>query len=374
MRRELLKSVKRVVIKIGSRVLTDDDGGLDHAVIGRICGEIAHLRERGKQVVLVSSGAIAAGRSELGLTEKPRTIPHKQAAAAIGQTRLMRAYEEALAPHGLKAAQLLLTSEDLGSRQRFLNARATIDTLLGFGIIPVINENDTVVVDEIKFGDNDNLSALVTNVAESDLLVILTDVEGLYSADPCENPEARLIPLVQAITRELERAAGGSASSVGTGGMVTKVAAAKKAGKNGVPTILVAGKRVGILSSAMRGEEVGTLFLPQGTGLNRRKHWIAYTLKPSGRVIVDDGARSVLQKKGKSLLPSGIVGVEGRFERGACVRICGIDGGEFARGLSDYSNSEIERLAGHNSSEIEELLGYRYADVVIHRDNLVLMS
>jgi len=374
MRRELLKSIKRVVIKIGSRVLTDDEGGLDPAVIGRICGDIALLRELGKQVVVVSSGAIAAGRSELGLTEKPKTIPQKQAAAAIGQTRLMRAYEEALAPHGLKAAQLLLTSEDLGSRQRFLNARATIDTLLCYGIIPVINENDTVVVDEIKFGDNDNLSALVTNVAESDLLLILTDVEGLYSSDPGQNPDARLIPLVQGITRELERAAGGAASSVGTGGMATKVAAAKKAGKNGVPTILVAGKRAGILSAAMRGEEVGTLFLPQGAGLKGRKHWIAYTLKPAGRVTVDDGARNVLQKKGKSLLPSGVVGVEGRFERGACVRICGSDGNEFARGLSDYSSSEIARLAGHNSSEIEELLGYRYADVIIHRDNLVVIS
>jgi glutamate 5-kinase len=374
MRRELLKSVKRVVIKIGSRVLTDDEGGLDHAVIGRICGDIALLRERGKQVVVVSSGAIAAGRSELGLKVKPKTIPQKQAAAAIGQTRLIRAYEEALAPHGLKAAQLLLTSEDLGSRQRFLNARATIDTLLGYGIIPVINENDTVVVDEIKFGDNDNLSALVTNVAESDLLLILTDVEGLFNADPGQYPDARLIPLVQVITRELERSAGGSASSVGTGGMVTKVAAAKKAGKNGVPTILVAGKRAGILSAAMRGEEVGTLFLPQGAGLNGRKHWIAYTLKPAGRVTVDDGARNVLQKKGKSLLPSGVIGVDGRFERGACVRICGMDGSEFARGLSDYSSSEIARLAGHNSSEIEELLGYRYADVIIHRDNLVIIS
>jgi glutamate 5-kinase len=374
MRRELLKSVKRVVIKIGSRVLTDDEGGLDHAVIGRICGDIALLRERGKQVVVVSSGAIAAGRSELGLKVKPKTIPQKQAAAAIGQTRLIRAYEEALAPHGLKAAQLLLTSEDLGSRQRFLNARATIDTLLGYGIIPVINENDTVVVDEIKFGDNDNLSALVTNVAESDLLLILTDVEGLFNADPGQYPDARLIPLVQVITRELERSAGGSASSVGTGGMATKVAAAKKAGKNGVPTILVAGKRAGILSAAMRGEEVGTLFLPQGAGLKGRKHWIAYTLKPAGRVTVDDGARNVLQKKGKSLLPSGVVGVDGRFERGACVRICGMDGSEFARGLSDYSSSEIARLAGHNSSEIEELLGYRYADVIIHRDNLVVIS
>jgi len=374
MRRKLLKSVKRVVIKIGSRVLTDDDGGLDQGVIGRICSDIALLRQGGTQVIIVSSGAIAAGRSELGLTEKPRTIPQKQAAAAIGQTRLMRAYEEALAPHALKAAQLLLTSEDLGSRQRFLNARATIDTLLGFGIIPVINENDTVVVDEIKFGDNDNLSALVTNVAESDLLVILTDVDGLYSADPGENPDARLIPLVQGITRELERAAGGSASTVGTGGMATKVAAAKKAGKNGVPTILVAGKRQGILSAAMGGEEVGTLFLPQGSGLNRRKHWIAYTLKPAGRVTVDDGARNVLLKQGKSLLPSGVVGVDGRFERGACVRICGLDGSEFARGLSDYSSGEIARLAGHNSSEIEALLGYRYADVIVHRDNLVVLS
>jgi glutamate 5-kinase len=373
MRSELLKSVKRIVIKIGSRVLTDDDGSLDMTVIGRICEDVALLRERGLQVVVVSSGAIAAGRSELGLTEKPKTIPQKQAAAAIGQTRLMRAYEESLAPHGLKAAQVLLTSEDLNSRQRFLNARATIDTLLSFGIVPVINENDTVVVDEIKFGDNDNLSALVTNVAESDLLLILTDVEGLYSADPCKNPDAVLIPLVHGITRELERIAGGSGSSVGTGGMATKVAAAKKAAKNGVATILIAGKRIGIVAAAMRGEEVGTLFLPSGEGLNRRKHWIAYTLKPVGRVMVDAGARDVLQKKGKSLLPSGVTGVEGRFERGACVRVCSMDGKEFAKGLSDYSSVEIGRLAGHNSSEIEQILGYRYADVIIHRDNLVML-
>jgi glutamate 5-kinase len=373
MRRELLKSVKRVVIKIGSRVLTDDDGALDMLVIGRICGDIALLRQRGQQVVVVSSGAIAAGRSELGLTERPKTIPQKQAAAAIGQTRLMRAYEEALAPHGLKAAQVLLTSEDLGSRQRFLNARATIDTLLGFGIIPVINENDTVVVEEIKFGDNDNLSALVTNVAEADLLLILTDVEGLYSADPVANPDAVLIPLVNTISRDLERSAGGSGSSVGTGGMASKLAAAKKAGRNGVATVLIAGKRTGIIASAMSGDEVGTLFLPSGAGLNRRKHWIAYTLKPAGRVIVDDGARNVLQKKGKSLLPSGVTGVEGRFERGACVRVCGQDGQEFARGLSDYSSVEIARLAGRKSSEIEGILGYHYADVIIHRDNLVVM-
>lgn len=373
MRREVLAGVKRIVVKIGSRVLTDDDGSLDLSVVGRICSELANLRTEGKQVVVVSSGAIAAGRSELGLTEKPKTIPQKQAAAAIGQTRLMRVYQESLEPFGLKAAQVLLTSEDLGSRQRFLNARATIDTLLGFGIIPVINENDTVVVDEIKFGDNDNLSALVTNVAEADLLLILTDVEGLYDCNPSVNPDARLIPLVTAITRDLERAAGGSGSSVGTGGMATKLAAARKAGRNGVPTILIPGKQPGIITNALAGREVGTLFVPGNKGLNRRKHWIAYTLKPSGRLLVDNGARDVLQKKGKSLLPSGITAVEGRFERGACVRICSLDGREFARGLSDYSSSEITLLAGRKSSEIEQILGYRYADVIIHRDNMVLL-
>jgi len=373
MRKELLKAVKRVVIKIGSKVLTDSDGALDMAVIGRICDEIAFLRQRGLEVIVVSSGAIAAGRSELGLAGKPRTIPHKQAAAAVGQTRLMQAYESSLAPHKLKVAQVLLTSEDLGSRQRFLNARATLDALLGFGIIPIINENDTVVVEEIKFGDNDNLSALVTNVAEAHLLLILTDIEGFYSADPNIHPDATLIPLIKGVTREVERAAGGSGSTVGTGGMATKVAAAKKAGKNGVATIMVSGKRSGIIVAALQGEDVGTLFLPSDVGINRRKHWIAYTLKPSGRIIVDDGARNALLIKGKSLLPSGVVRVEGKFERGACVRLCGLDGVEFARGLSDYSSGESTRLVGRKSLEIEAILGYHYGDVIVHRDNLVLL-
>jgi glutamate 5-kinase len=373
MRKELLKTVKRVVIKIGSRVLTDTTGALDMAVIGRICEEIAVLYKQGLDIVIVSSGAIAAGRSELGLKEKLRTIPHKQAAAAVGQTRLMQAYERSFAPNNLKAAQVLLTSEDLGSRQRFLNARATLDALLGFGVVPIINENDTVVVDEIKFGDNDNLSALVTNVVEAHLLLILTDIEGFFSADPNTHPEATLIPLVKVITREVESAAGGSGSTVGTGGMATKVAAAKKAGKNGVATIMVSGKRSGIIVAALQGEEVGTMFLPSGEGLNRRKHWIAYTLRPSGRIFVDDGARNALLKKGKSLLPTGVVRVEGRFERGACVRLHGIDGVEFARGLSDYSSSESNRLLGCKSAEIEGILGYHYSDVIVHRDNLVLL-
>ncbi|MDD2366605.1 MAG: glutamate 5-kinase [Desulfuromonadaceae bacterium] len=373
MRKGVLKPVRRVVIKIGSRVLTDDEGNLDLAVFGRICDEIAKLRKQGLEVVMVSSGAIAAGRSELGLTDKPRTIPHKQAAAAVGQTRLMEAYQSSFAPYKLKTAQVLLTSEDLGSRQRFLNARATIEALLGFGIIPIINENDTVVVDEIKFGDNDNLSALVTNVAEADLLLILTDIDGFYSADPNLVPDAKLITLVNGITREVERAAGGSGSSVGTGGMATKVAAAKKAGKNGVSTIMVCGKQSGVIVSALNGDDVGTLFLASGVGLNRRKHWIAYTLKPVGRIVVDDGARNALLKRGKSLLPSGIVSLDGRFERGACVKLCDSDGVEFARGLSDYSSSESARLIGCKSSEIEAILGYHYGDVIVHRDNMVLL-
>lgn len=373
MRKKLIRSVKRVVVKIGSRVLTDEGGNLDRGVIAGICNDIVALRRQGVQVVLVSSGAIAAGRSELGLTEKPKTIPQKQAAAAIGQTRLMRAYEEAMAPHGFKVAQVLLTSEDLASRQRFLNACATLNTLLSFGIVPIINENDTVVVDEIKFGDNDNLSALVTNLAEAGLLMILTDIEGLYSADPRTDPSAKLIPLVKSVTRDIERMAGGTGSTVGTGGMATKVAAAKKAARNGTPTLMLPGKRPGVISEAMGGAEIGTFFLPAAAGLNRRKHWIAYTLKPSGKIVVDDGAREVLQKRGKSLLPSGVVRVEGRFDRGACVRICGTDGREFGRGLTDYSSAETAKLIGCRSSQIEECLGYRYGDVVVHRDNLAIL-
>lgn len=373
MRKELLKPVKRVVIKIGSRVLTDIDGALDFEVIGHICTDIASLQKRNIQVVVVSSGAIAAGKSELGMTGRPKTIPQKQAAAAIGQTKLMQAYQTAFEPFGVKAAQVLLTSEDLANRKRFLNARATLNTLLEFGIIPIINENDTVVVDEIKFGDNDNLSALVTNVTEAHLLLILTDIEGLYDADPRNKPDAKLISLVSAVTREIERMAGSSASTVGTGGMATKVAAAKKVAQNGAPTIMVAGKNQGIIESAMRGNLVGTMFLPDADGLSRRKHWIAYTLKPVGKVIVDDGARDVLIRKGKSLLPSGVLRVEGRFERGGCLRVCGVDEKEFARGLSDYSNTEIARLAGRKSSEIEDIIGYRYGDVIIHRDNLVMV-
>jgi glutamate 5-kinase len=373
MRREILKKVKRVVVKIGSRVLTLENNGLDCGLMSQLAEQIARMKGQGYEVIIVSSGAVAAGRKELGIEGKPRTIPQKQAAAAIGQSRLMRSYEEAFLPHGEKVAQILLTSDDLSDRLRFLNARSTIETLLTFGIIPVINENDTVSVDEIKFGDNDNLSALVTNLTEAGLLVIMTDIDGFYDADPRTNRDARLIPLVESITKKIEHAAGGSFSSVGTGGMLTKLAAAKKAGKFGVPTLMVNGRQPDILDAIMEGKEVGTLFLAANESLTSRKHWIAYTLKPKGRIIVDDGARNVLSKHGRSLLPSGVNSVEGDFDRGDCVLVCGPDGAEFARGIAAYSHKEAAQLCGRKSSEIETILGYKYGDEIIHRDNLVVL-
>jgi glutamate 5-kinase len=373
MRKELLRKAKRVVVKIGSGVLAGGDNGIDPAFLDGLASEIAELRARKLEVIVVSSGAVAAGRKVLGLTDRPRTLPQKQAAAAIGQSRLMRAYEEAFSGYDLKVAQILLTRDDLANRRRFQNARGTLDTLLSYGIIPVINENDTVVVDELKFGDNDNLSALVTNLVEAQLLLIMTDIDGLYTADPRSNPDATLINQVRVITREMERGAGGSGTSVGTGGMATKLAAAKKVVKSGGAAIVFAGKVQGNLTRAMAGEVVGTLFLPEGESLNRRKHWIAYTLRPAGSVHVDAGAREVLARHGRSLLPSGIVKVEGRFDRGACVRIVAPDGAEFARGITDYSSQEVELILGHKSGDIEKILGFRYGDDVIHRDNLVLL-
>jgi len=373
MRLDLLKKAKRIVIKIGSGVLTNEDNGVDPLFIAGLAADVAKLREDGIDVVVVSSGAVAAGRQAMGLTERPKTIPQKQAAAAVGQSRLMRSYEEAFSGFGLMVAQILLTRDDLANRLRFQNARATVDTLLENGIIPVINENDTVVVEEIKFGDNDNLSALVTNLVEAQLLLILTDTDGLYTADPRKDPNAILMHEVPVISREVERCAGGSGTTVGTGGMATKVAAAKKVVKSGVAAIVFNGRQPGNVLRVMRGEEVGTLFLPCGESLNRRKHWIAFTLRPAGSITVDAGAAEVVCRQGRSLLPSGISAVEGRFDRGACVRLRAPDGIEFARGIVDYSSHEIEKIRGAKSSEIEQILGFRYGDDVIHRDNLVLI-
>lgn len=373
MRSELLKNIKRVVIKIGSRILTNQNGDLNREWLANLAAEVEVLRKGGREVIIVSSGAVAAGRSLLGINDRPRTIPQKQAAAAVGQPRLMREYEGAFLASGCRVAQILLTREDLADRQRFINARTTLETLLEFGIVPIINENDTVAVEEIKFGDNDNLSALVTNLVDAGLLVIMTDIDGFYDADPRSNPAAKLIPVVKAITKELERAAGGSGSNFGTGGMATKLAAAKKAAKSGAATIIVNGTGPEVIRRLLKGEECGTLILPAARSLTSRKHWIAFSLRPQGRVYVDAGAGKVLRQEGKSLLASGVIKVEGNFERGSCIRVCDQDGTEFARGIADYSGSETERIMGHKSLEIEEILGYRYGDELIHRDNFVLL-
>jgi len=373
MRSEILTTIRRIVIKIGSQILTASDQNLDKEFMSALAAQIASARQQGLEILIVSSGAIAAGRGILGLADRPKTIPQKQAAAAIGQSRLMRAYEDAFAAHGISVAQLLLTRGDLADRTRHLNARATLETLLECGVVPIINENDTVAVDEIKFGDNDNLSALVTSLVDAGLLIIMTDIDGLYNADPRQNPKAQLIPLVKSVTKELELAAGGSGSTVGTGGMATKLAAAKKAGRSGAATLIVNGKTPHIVLRALQGEETGTLILASRESLTQRKHWIAFTLRPQGRITVDTGAALVLRKEGRSLLSSGVITVEGNFERGACIRVCDQDGTEFARGIVDYSSSETAQIMGHKSLEIEDILGYRYGDALIHRDNFVLL-
>ncbi|BCR03600.1 glutamate 5-kinase [Desulfuromonas versatilis] len=371
MRKNLLGHVKRVVIKIGSGVISDQKG-LEEGQIASISRDVCALRARGLEVVLVSSGAVAAGRGDLGITGRPQSIPLKQAAAAIGQSRLMRAYKEAFNSQGTKVAQVLLTRDDLANRRRYLNARNTLMTLLEYDIVPIINENDTVVVDEIRFGDNDNLSAMVTNLTESSLLTILSDVDGLYDKDPRKHPDARRISEVERVTEEIEAMAGGAGSLVGTGGMFTKVRAAKRAALYGAGTIIVNGRIPGILPRLFDGEELGTYFLPARDRMAAKKHWIAFTKKPRGKLFVDEGARRALMENGKSLLPSGIKGVEGGFERGDAVRLCDLDGVEFAKGVINYSLPELLPILGKKTSEIAAILGYKYGDEVVHRDNLVL--
>jgi glutamate 5-kinase len=372
-RKKVLKNVKRVVIKVGSAVLTLPSGMLNDDAFKGLALEVSRLRGRGIEAALVTSGAVAAGMGKLGLAERPRSIPEKQAAASAGQSSLMGRYERVFAAHDLKVAQILLTHEDLGSRHRYLNARNTLFTLLSYGVIPVVNENDTVVVDEIKFGDNDNLSALVAGLIDADLLLILTDTEGLYDKDPRSHADAKLIPLVERIDSHIEHMAGGVGTSIATGGMITKIQAAKKASAVGISTIIASGRDMANIERVFASEKIGTLFLPQSEKLTSRKHWIATVLKPKGKIIVDDGARDALINKGKSLLPTGIVGVEDDFGIGDAVFLEDREGKRFAQGLAGYTNAEILLIMGHRSSRIEEILGYKYCDEVIHRDDLVIL-
>jgi len=372
-RKKLLEGAKRLVIKIGSNVLASLESGLDLEVMENLVQDIVDLRRKGYEMVIVSSGAILAGTTKLGLKGRPTDIPLKQAVAAVGQTSLMWAYEKLFSQQGQQVAQVLLTRDDLSNRRRYLNARHTLFTLLHYGVVPIINENDTVMVEEIKLGDNDTLSALVTSLVEADLLIILSDIEGLCTHDPYRNKEAKLISIVEQITPEIEQLADKTRSQAGTGGMLTKIKAAQKAACFGVPTVIAQGRKVGVLSQIMQAQEVGTLFLPRKERLCSRKQWIAHALRPLGKIIVDAGAQKALIQQGKSLLPSGIVRVEGKFGIGDAVSCLGPEGKEFARGLTNYGAPEVEQIRGRRSQEIEKILGYKYYDEVIHRDNLVLL-
>ena len=372
-RKKILGKGRRIVVKVGSSILASVEEGLHYDVFSRLTKEISELKRQGFEIVLVSSGAIAAGMEKLGYKTRPQAITQKQATAAVGQTRLMNIYENYFSRYQQMVAQVLLTHDDLSHRRRFLNARNTLLTLLELGIIPIINENDTVVVEEIKFGDNDNLSALITNLIEADLLIILTDMEGLCDSDPRANPNARCISLVEDIDVETEQTAGGTKSEMSVGGMVSKIQAARKASRFGIPTVVARGTREEILHQILKGKEIGTLILPKGEALSSRKHWIAFNPKPRGDVIVDDGAKKAIVQKGKSLLPSGVVKIKGGFDRGDLVTCLGPRGKEFARGLVNYSATELEKIKGLRSDQIESALGYKYSDEVIHRDDLVVL-
>ncbi len=363
----------RTVVKVGSSLVTNDGRGLDLAAISRWAGQVAALRALGKQVLLVSSGAIAEGMQRLGWTRRPQQVHELQAAAAVGQMGLAQAYETCFGALGVRTAQVLLTHADLVDRARYLNARSTLLTLLHLGVVPVINENDTVVTDEIKFGDNDTLGALVTNLVEADLLVILTDQAGLHDADPRLVPGARLIERAAAGDPHLEQYAGGAGSAIGRGGMLSKVLAAKRAARSGASTVIACGREPDVLVRLAGGESIGTLLTASVPKRTARKQWLADHLQTKGRVVIDAGAVSALCHQGKSLLPIGVVEVNGAFARGDVVACVDADGREVARGLVNYSSAEARLIARRPSADIAQVLGFIEEPELIHRDNLVLL-
>jgi len=370
----LLARASRLVIKVGSSLVTNEGRGLDHGAVARWAAEIATLTLAGKSIILVSSGAIAEGMQRLGWSTRPRAIHDLQAAAAVGQMGLVQAYETAFAKYGLHTAQVLLTHEDLSDRRRYLNARTTLTTLLSLRVIPVINENDTVTTDEIRFGDNDTLGALVTNLVEADVLVLLTDQQGLFTADPRLDSAATLVTTAAAGDPDLERMAGGAGSSIGRGGMLTKIIAAKRAARSGASTIIACGREPDVLARLHAGEAIGTTLTSDRTSLGARKQWLADHVRLAGQLMLDSGAVRALTKDGKSLLPIGVVAVTGNFGRGEIVGCVAPDGREIARGLVNYGAQEAARIVRRPSSEIEAVLGYVDEPELIHRDNLVLLG
>lgn len=370
----LLREARRIVVKVGSSLVTNEGRGLDEAAIEEWSRQLAALVKDGREVIMVSSGAIAEGMKRLGWTRRPKEIHELQAAAAVGQMGLAQMYETRLRAHGLPSAQVLLTHADLADRERYLNARSTLLTLLDLGVVSVINENDTVVTDEIKFGDNDTLGALVANLVEADVLVILTDQKGLYTADPRKDPAAQFVHEARAGDPALEQMAGGAGSSIGKGGMITKILAAKRAAGSGASTVIAWGREPSVLLRLIQGESIGTLLVAQTGKTQARKQWMADHLQLRGAVVVDAGAARKLREDGKSLLPIGMTAVEGEFSRGEVIAVRDDQGVEIARGLANYASAEARLLCRKPSGEIEGLLGYVGEPEMVHRDNLVLMK
>lgn len=371
MSRHPFDTARRIVVKLGSNVITAKSG-LDLSVIDSISGQISLLMDKGIEVILVSSGAQAAGLRKMGMTDRPAEMPKRQAIAAMGQSSLMMAYENSFGRRDKKVAQILLTADDLSNRKRYLNARNTLNTLIEWKVVPVINENDTIMVEEIKLGDNDNLAAMIALLMDADFLFILTDIEGLYDQDPRQFPHARLISNVVALNKEIEAYAGQIPGTLGTGGMLSKLKAAKKVTSAGIPMIVAKGTIDNVLLGLFEGKEHGTYFVPKDKKLASRKCWIAHTLAPKGVLIIDDGAVKAVCSNGKSLLPIGVVKVEGQFEEGAAVSFKTLSGEIIGTGLVNYRSSDIDLIKGLKTSQIEACLGSKHYDEVIHRDNLVL--
>ncbi len=372
--RRQVKSGQRWVVKVGSSLVTDDGKGINTEAVAQWAAQIAALRKQGREVVLVSSGAIAEGMKRLGWVSRPHEIHELQAAAAVGQMGLAQAYESGFSKWQLKTAQVLLTHEDISDRRRYLNARTTLNTLLAYGVVPIINENDTVVTDEIKLGDNDTLASLVTNLIEADVLVILTDQAGLYTADPRKDSSATLVALAKATDPALEAMAGGAGSGIGKGGMITKIKAAQRAARSGAATVIASGREPEVLPRLASGERVGSCLVADLAPIAAKKQWLADQLQLRGKLHLDEGAAKVLLEQGKSLLSIGVARIEGEFDRGDVVACVSPEGVEIARGLVNYGASDARRIARKPSSEIEALLGFVEEPELIHRDNLILLG
>jgi glutamate 5-kinase len=367
-----MSSTKRVVLKIGTSVLLDKEKKISPVMMRNLAKQVRAVKDLGIDVIMVSSGAIACGMEILGLKKKPREIEKRQALASLGQVLLMKMYMEEFAREQIKVGQVLLTHEDIKNRDRCLNLMNTLNSLLSMDIVPIINENDALSFREIRFGDNDNLSALIAQISDTDLLLLLSDVEGLYERDPGIHPKSPMIRLVRKIDEDIEKLADGTHSEKSTGGMVSKLEAAKKAANYGISTRIVHGNIENVVCRVLKGEEIGTLFLP-GKKLTRKKWWTAYAFKVRGRILVDEGAQEAILRRGKSLLPSGIVTAEGDFRRGECVEMADNYDTVIARGITNYSSSDINKIKGSKSIDIEKKLGYKYAEEVVHRDNMVIL-